>query len=340
MRFLDEVIITVCSGDGGAGASSFRREKFVTEGGPDGGDGGDGGSVYFRAENSFNTLYHLRGKRFYKAEHGVHGKGRRMTGRRGQDIDVIVPVGTLIKNQKTGEILADLVNTDQRIKIAQGGKGGLGNWHFKNSINQVPTYSQKGLPGEELKLALELKSVADVGIVGFPNAGKSTFISVVSRAKPEIADYPFTTLIPNLGVVSVEQFDTFVIADIPGIIEGAHEGTGLGLKFLKHIERTKVFLHMIEFNSEEPIEALRERYDIINRELLQYDATLGDRPHVIAISKLDMIDDDDDYDRVKALFSDITSEIYFISSPLHEGTQKLVYALYDRVKKLRAAETK
>jgi len=335
MKFIDEVKITVISGNGGTGSSSFRREKFVPRGGPDGGDGGNGGSVYFVATTSYNTLYHLKGRRVYKAKHGKPGQGNRRTGARGEDVIINLPLGTIIKNLETGEVITDLLEPDKKVLILKGGKGGLGNWHFKNSINQAPKYSQSGIEGESLEINLELKSVADVGLVGYPSAGKSTLISVVSNAKPEIADYPFTTLTPHLGVVSIDRWTNFVIADIPGIIEGAHKGKGLGIKFLKHIERTKIFLHLIEYDIHISHEEILDRYKKINNELLKYKNEMGERPYFIAISKIDMIEDDNAYEELKELFKPYTDKLFFISAPLQEGTKELINALFERLQELR-----
>jgi len=334
MKFIDEVKITIISGNGGTGSSSFRREKFVPRGGPDGGDGGDGGSVYFIATTSYNTLYHLKGRRVYKSKHGRPGQGNRKTGARGEDVIIKLPLGTIIRDAETNEIIMDLLEPDKKVLILKGGKGGLGNWHFKNSINQAPKYSQSGIEGETQELKLELKSVADVGLVGYPSAGKSTLISVVSNAKPEIADYPFTTLIPHLGVVSMDNWTTFVIADIPGIIEGAHQGKGLGIKFLKHIERTKIFLHIIEYDIHVSHEELLNRYKNINNELLKYKDEMGERPYFIAISKIDMIEDDNAYNELKELFKPYTDKLFFISAPLQEGTQELINALFKKLQDL------
>jgi GTP-binding protein len=338
MKFLDEVIVTISSGKGGAGATSFRREKFVPEGGPDGGDGGDGGAVRFIGSNSYNTLYHLRQNRYYKATDGTPGKGQKKSGKGGEDVVLYVPCGTIIKNAETDEILVDITEHNQEVVLLKGGKGGLGNWHFRNSINQVPHYSQPGLSGETLKIKLELKSIADVGIIGFPNAGKSTFISVVSNATPEIADYPFTTLIPHLGVVSIDYFNNFVIADIPGIIEGAHEGAGLGLEFLKHIERTKLLLHLVAYNPEESVEFLLTQYKAIQNELLKFSEDLKEKKEIIAISKIDLVNDELVFAEIKSVFSEISDEIYFISAPLHEGVKPLVLRLFQEIEQIKNRE--
>lgn len=329
MKFLDEVIITIISGNGGKGASSFRRERCVPEGGPDGGDGGNGGDVCFIGSTSFNTLYHLKTKSLYKAQDGENGKPNKMTGKRGENITLYVPLGTIIKDAETDEILFDITQDGQKQIVLKGGQGGLGNWHFRNSINQAPTYSQKGLSGERLEIKLELKLVADIGIIGYPNVGKSTFISVVSNATPEVADYPFTTLTPHLGVVNMDNYTTFVIADIPGIIEGAHEGTGLGIQFLKHIERTKMFLHIVEYS--ESIDEMFEKYNIINNELYKYNEELSKRPQVIAISKSDLIIDDEIFDMIKEKFKNVSEKIFFMSAPLHQGTKEVIYYLYQQL---------
>jgi len=335
MKFIDEVKITVISGNGGPGASTFRREKYIPKGGPDGGDGGDGGSVYFMATTSYNTLYHLKGRRVYKAKHGKPGQGGRKSGAKGDDIIIKLPLGTIVKNAETGEVVADLLEENKKILIAKGGKGGLGNWHFKNSINQTPRYSQPGIPGETLELKLELKSVADVGLVGYPSAGKSTFISVVSNARPEIAPYPFTTLTPHLGVVSIDRWTNFVIADIPGIIEGAHKGKGLGIKFLKHIERTKIFLHLIEYDPNVSHKELLNRYLKINNELIKYKKEMASKPYFIAISKIDMIEYDNAYDELRELFKPYTDRLFFISAPIQEGTKELINALFQKLQEIK-----
>ena len=244
--FIDSVKLTLSSGHGGAGAVSFRREKHVILGGPDGGDGGDGGDVYFVCDNNTHTLANYKGKRAMRASDGEAGMGRRMTGKKGESLELIVPPGTAVYDAQSNELLCDMVEEGQRTLFLKGGKGGLGNFHFKNSINQAPEYAQKGMPEESVEVRLELKLIADVGLVGFPNVGKSTLISAVSNAKPQIANYEFTTLTPKLGLVEVDEFSGFVMADIPGIIEGASDGRGLGVQFLKHIERNKILLFMID----------------------------------------------------------------------------------------------
>src|SRR5947209_7326553 len=281
--FLDEAKIFVRAGDGGAGAMHFRREKFVPLGGPDGGDGGRGGDVILRADRSLNTLFAFRRKRRFSGESGSAGREARMHGRSGHDVVVDVPVGTVVRDSESGEQLGDLTAHGQTLIVARGGKGGLGNVHFKTSTNQAPGHAEKGEPGHERWLDLELKVIADVGIIGLPNAGKSTLLSVVSAARPKIADYPFTTLTPNLGVVDTGDA-TFVAADIPGLIEGAHEGVGLGHEFLRHIERTLVLLHLLDGSGPDPLHA----FESINDELSQYDAALAERRQLVVVNKMDL----------------------------------------------------
>ncbi len=282
--FIDSAKIHVKAGDGGNGVVSFRREKYVPKGGPDGGDGGNGGSVYIVADRNLTTLLDFRYAPHYKAERGAHGQGSRKSGLSGNDIIINVPCGTLIKDAETGEVLSDLTEHGAKVLIAKGGKGGRGNQHFATPTNRAPRHAEPGEPGEERTLALELKLLADVGLVGFPNAGKSTLISVLSAAKPKIADYPFTTLEPNLGIVRYQDYKSFVMADIPGIIEGASEGKGLGLKFLKHIERTKVLAILLPANSPD----LKGEYNILTSELKKFSPVLAEKPKVVVISKMDI----------------------------------------------------
>jgi len=284
--FVDSVELTLKAGKGGAGCVSFHTEKFVIKGGPDGGDGGRGGSVWFRVDNNTDTLSHLKGKRVIKAENGRPGEGRKRYGRSGKDVEVVVPPGTQVIDAETGEVLLDLTKNGERVKFLQGGKGGLGNVHFKSSTNQRPTYAQPGLPGEERVVRLEMKLIADIGLVGFPNVGKSTLISTLSNARPEIANYEFTTLTPKLGVVSVGEYDSFMMADIPGIIEGASDGRGLGLEFLKHIERTKSLLLMIDASN---YREMAYQYDTLKKELEIYSKELAQRPFAVAITKIDSL---------------------------------------------------
>jgi GTP-binding protein len=286
--FVDEVKLKVKSGKGGPGCVSFRREKFVPKGGPDGGDGGKGGDVIIECDNNTHTLVHFKGKRVLKAQNGKGGEGRKKHGADGEDLILKVPPGTIIKDANTGEVLMELTTPKERKVLLKGGKGGLGNWHFRGPRKQVPRYAQPGEEGKELDIILELKLIADVGLVGFPNAGKSTLISALSNAKPEIANYEFTTLTPKLGVVKIDEYNSFVMADIPGIIEGASEGKGLGLEFLKHIERTKIILYVIDLAS------YRDSYyqfKTLKKELEKYSQTLAKRPYAIALNKIDVAED-------------------------------------------------
>lgn len=287
--FVDNVDIFISSGNGGGGAVSFRREKFVLNGGPDGGDGGDGGDVYFEIDKNTDTLSRFRGAKHYRAKNGQPGGGKKCSGKRGEDIIIKVPPGTQVFDFETNELLYDLTLQEEKVKVLKGGKGGLGNARFKNSVNQRPTYAQSGLQGVELHIRLELKIIADVGLVGFPNVGKSTLISTISNAKPEIANYEFTTLIPNLGVVEIDEMTSFVMADIPGIIDGASEGRGLGIEFLRHIERTKILLFVIEVGGHRKLD---EQYEKLQMELKNFSQDLYCRPFGIVLSKIDTLEDD------------------------------------------------
>ena len=284
--FIDNVKLTLSSGKGGAGAVSFRTEKFVIKGGPDGGDGGRGGDVYFKVDKNSHTLANYRGKNILKAKNGRPGEGRKRHGKKGESLELVVPPGTQVIDEESGEVLLDLTEDGQRVKFLEGGKGGLGNWHFRSSTNQRPTYAQPGLPGETKVVRLELKLIADVGLVGFPNVGKSTLISTVSNATPEVANYEFTTLTPKLGVVKVDDYSSFVMADIPGIIGGASEGKGLGLDFLRHIERTRFLLFMIDLAN---YRTLEEQYDILKKELEKFSKELGSRAFAIALTRVDTL---------------------------------------------------
>ncbi|WP_292655320.1 GTPase ObgE [Nitratifractor sp.] len=288
--FVDNVELTLSSGKGGAGCVSFHTEKFVIKGGPDGGDGGRGGAVWFQVDGNTDTLSHLRGKRHIKAENGRPGEGRKRFGRSGKDTTVVVPPGTQVVDAETGELLLDLTEPGMKVKFLEGGKGGLGNVHFKSSTNQRPTYAQPGLPGQSRHVRLEMKLIADVGLVGFPNVGKSTLISTLSNARPEIANYEFTTLTPKLGVVALGEFDSFMMADIPGIIEGASDGRGLGLEFLRHIERTKTLLLMIDATN---YREMQYQYEILKEELRRYSEELAGRPFAVAITKIDALSDNE-----------------------------------------------
>jgi len=287
MKFIDEAKIYVKAGDGGRGCVSFRREKFVPRGGPDGGDGGRGGDVIIRASLGRRTLLDFKYRQHYVAKHGGHGEGSKRTGRDSDDVEIIVPVGTVIRDAETGELLADLAANGASIIIAKGGRGGRGNARFATATRQTPRFAQPGIPGEERWITLELKLLADVGIIGLPNVGKSTFISRISAARPKIADYPFTTLVPHLGVVPYGDHESFVIADIPGLIEGAHEGLGMGMQFLRHIERTSVLLHIIDISAESYQGAWHD-YELINRELGLFSPDMLKKPQVVAIGKLDL----------------------------------------------------
>ncbi len=292
MRFIDEVRILIASGSGGNGCSSFRREKYIPYGGPDGGDGGTGGSVYFEADEGLNTLVHFRGVKSFRAELGHTGMGSQCNGKDGEDLIIRVPVGTMIKNTESGELIADLTHHGQKILIAKGGRGGLGNMNFKTSTNQAPRYAQEGEPGVEMEVDLELKLLADIALVGLPNAGKSTLISVMSAARPKIADYPFTTLEPNLGVVTLGE-NSLVVADIPGLIEDASEGKGLGIKFLKHIERTSALVHLVDCSlCIDEFEAW-EFYATVRAELLKYSEKLANKKEIVCLTKTDAMSDEE-----------------------------------------------
>ena len=282
--FIDQATIRVKAGDGGHGCVAFRREKFVPKGGPSGGDGGAGGSVWIVASKRLNTLYHLQFQREWKGGRGEHGMGSNCSGEAGRDVTIELPIGSVVRDKESGEIIADLTHDGQRVLVARGGRGGWGNQHFATATRQAPRFAQDGTPGEERELFIELKLIADVGLVGLPNAGKSTLISVISAAKPKIADYPFTTLVPNLGVVKADDEQTFVVADIPGLIEGAHEGHGLGDQFLRHVERCAVLVHLVDLSANETPDHDAE---VIARELAAYSETLAEKPRVVVGSKLD-----------------------------------------------------
>ena len=284
--FYDRAKIYVRSGNGGDGMIGFRREKFVPLGGPSGGDGGKGGDIVFSVNRHLNSLFRFQKQVHYRADHGKHGNTKRRTGAQGKPLHIEVPAGTIIRNSETEELLADLTEDGQEVTILRGGRGGRGNIHFANSVNQAPRIAERGEPGVELWLSLELKLIADVGVVGVPNAGKSTLLSVVSAAKPKIANYPFTTLQPNLGVVNLEGYETMVLADIPGLIEGAAEGIGLGHEFLRHVERTKVLIHLLDGSAKEPL----EDWKMINQELAVYDMALEKRPQLVVLNKMDLPD--------------------------------------------------
>jgi GTP-binding protein len=333
--FIDRAKIHVQGGDGGNGVTAFRREKFVPRGGPSGGDGGRGGDVILVADASLNTLLHLRYNPRHIAQRGLHGEGSNRSGHQGDDLIVRVPVGTQIFEATTGDLLHDLSHDGDRWLAARGGRGGFGNAHFTTSTNRAPRYHQNGSKGEELDLQLELKLLADVGLVGFPNAGKSTFISTVSAARPKIADYPFTTLEPHLGVVDLGDFRTFVIADIPGLIEGAHTGAGLGDRFLRHIERTKLLLHLVDVSSVSGREAVND-YETVNRELASYNQDLATRPQFVIATKIDALDEPERLESLKQRAIADDKPFFAISSATGEGVREVVNAIAAKLDELNA----
>ncbi|HEX8370081.1 MAG TPA: GTPase ObgE [Pyrinomonadaceae bacterium] len=334
--FIDRAKIKIKAGDGGNGVTAMRREKFVPRGGPSGGDGGRGGSVWLEADEGLNTLLHLRYNPEHKAGRGRHGEGSNRHGKDGEDIIVKVPVGTQVFNTETNDLIFDFTEAGQRFLAAKGGKGGWGNAHFATPTRRAPKFHYTGRPGEEKELQLELKLIADVGLVGFPNAGKSTLISVISAAKPKIADYPFTTLEPNLGVVDLGDYKTFIVADIPGLIEGASEGAGLGDRFLRHVERTKLILHLVDVSSisgRNPV----EDYEIINRELANYNQDLAQRPQVVVATKIDALDEPERLENLRARAKQDDKEFLEISSVTNQGTKELVSAVAKKLGEISAA---
>ena len=327
--FIDYVEIEIKAGDGGDGAVAFRREKFVPKGGPAGGNGGKGGDVVFEANPNMLTLLDFRYKKNYKAPDGVKGGNSLKDGKGGSDFVIKVPVGTLIKEKSTGEIICDLNEAGQTFVAARGGRGGKGNSNFATSTNQTPRFAEDGKPGEEKNISLELKLLADVGLVGFPNAGKSTLISTISAAKPKIADYPFTTLEPNLGIVQYKDYRSFVVADIPGIIEGAHEGKGLGIKFLRHIERTKLLLLLIDVTSED----YQKDYDTLISELNNYSEKLAGKEVIVVLTKMDLIPEDELAEIKNIKLSGYEDEILMISAVSNYGIPELLDYLWRRIEK-------
>ena len=321
--FTDYVKIIAKAGNGGNGAISFRHEKYVAAGGPDGGDGGKGGDVYFIVDQDANTLIDFRYKKKFKAENGNNGEGARRFGKSGEDLYIKVPIGTIIKDAKTGRVLADLSEKGQKALILRGGRGGKGNSNFATATRQAPRFAQDGEDGEEKELILELKLLADVGLIGFPNVGKSTLLSIVTDAKPKIADYHFTTLDPNLGVVKKEYGDSFVIADIPGIIEGASEGVGLGIQFLRHIERTRLLLHVIDVSGSEGRDPVEDFYTI-NEELKKYSQKLSERKQIIVANKIDSMQDESLYNNLEKLAKEKGLEIFKISAATNTGIKELI----------------
>lgn len=339
MKLVDEAEITVTAGNGGNGSISFRREKFIPLGGPDGGDGGDGGNVYLQADENLNTLVDFRHQKQFRAKRGENGMSRQMYGKGGEDNTITVPVGTVVHNVETDEVIGDLTTHGETLLVARGGKGGLGNMHFKSSINRSPRRATPGGEGEVRTLRLELKLLADVGLLGFPNAGKSTFIRAVSAATPKVADYPFTTLYPNLGVVAVEPHRSFVIADIPGLIEGAAEGAGLGTLFLRHVDRTRLLLHLVDMAPMEggvelsPAEQVRK----IEQELRKYDPAMLEKPRWLVLNKADLMFEDEARAQAEAVVRELgwTQPWYMISALGREGTWPImleVQAFFDRLR--------
>jgi GTP-binding protein len=344
MKFVDEASIHIIAGKGGDGSASFRREKYIQFGGPDGGDGGDGGSVFLEGDSGLNTLVDFRHRRIYKAENGVQGKGQERYGKKGDDIYIRVPLGTIVSDEHTGLALGDVTGHGQHLLVARGGKGGLGNVHFKSSTNRAPRKFTPGEPGEDIQLHLEMKVLADVGLLGFPNAGKSTLISTVSAARPKVADYPFTTLYPNLGVVRIGMDSSFVIADIPGLIEGAAQGAGLGVQFLKHLQRTRLLLHLVEIaplDGLPPEDAVRK----LEQELVNFDSSLGEKDRWLVFTKSDILDQTE----AEAIANRVVKELnwaapwFVISSVTRSGTDELIQKAgraLDEMKELESEQQK
>jgi GTP-binding protein len=335
--FYDKVKIFVKAGDGGNGCVAFRREKYVPDGGPSGGDGGRGGNVIFRVDGGMSTLIDFRYKRHYKSERGQHGMGKDMHGRAGKDLCLRIPAGTVVRNEGTGQIIADLVTEGQEFIVAHGGRGGRGNARFAGPHNKAPTIAEKGEPGEEFWLELELKLLADVGLIGVPNAGKSTLISRISAARPKIADYPFTTVVPNLGVVKVDESFSFVVADIPGLIEGAHTGAGLGHQFLRHLERTRLLVHVLDISGMQGRDPLDD-FSVINRELSLYNPTLAQRPQLIAANKIDLPDAAENLSRLQDRLSG-EYKIIPVSALTGEGLKTLVLCIGEMLLQIPVPQT-
>ena len=337
MKFIDEVKIKVIAGDGGRGCVSFRREKFVPRGGPNGGDGGDGGDVVAVADSQLTTLLDLRYQKMYKAGRGQHGMGKDQHGRRGEDRVIKVPVGTMIRDPNAGELLADLKVAGERVIVAAGGRGGKGNAHFVSSTNRSPRYAQPGMAGTERELAIELRLLADVGIIGLPNAGKSTLIAAISAVRPKIADYPFTTVVPNLGVVGYDDGKSFVVADIPGLIEGAHEGHGLGDKFLRHVTRTSLLIHLLDASKIDEHDPLSD-WRTINRELKLFDPELMEKPQLVVANKIDLPEGRQKAELLGEKLPNASRPLIMISAATTEGVEFLVRqigAKLDEIKQQR-----
>lgn len=331
--FVDFAEIYIKAGDGGNGAVSFRREKYIPNGGPDGGDGGAGGNVVFIADTGLRTLMDFRYKRKYIAERGENGGKRNRSGKSGEDLVVKVPMGTIVKDKETGRIIADISREGQKVIIACGGRGGAGNQHFATPTRQVPNFARSGNPGQEFTAILELKMIADVGLLGFPNVGKSTLLSMVSSARPKIANYHFTTLSPNLGVVSLGEGESFVLADIPGLIEGAHEGAGLGHKFLRHVERTRLLIHVVDIAETDGRDAISD-FDVINRELELYNPELAKRPQIIAANKTDALYETDKLEKFRVEMEKRGYKVFGISAATKQGVDELIKYTYELLKTL------
>ena len=340
MKFVDEATIRVLAGNGGHGCLSFRREKYVARGGPDGGDGGHGGSVYLVADAGLNTLADFRVARKFRAEVGQGGAGRNMTGKSGEDLEVRVPQGTVVHDVDTGELICDLTADGQRQMVAEGGRGGLGNTRFKSSTNRTPRKITNGTPGESRHLKLELKVLADVGLLGMPNAGKSTLIAAMSQAKPRIADYPFTTLHPNLGVVRVGRLQSFVMADIPGLIEGAAEGAGLGIQFLKHLQRTRLLLHLVDIAPIDPEADPAREVQAITAELAKFSPDLAEKPRWLVINKIDLLSEEDLAVARQMLLDELDWDgpIYEVSAATGAGTEALGHAVMQALEEMEEDE--
>ncbi len=326
-NFVDYIKLYACSGNGGKGSVHLHREKYITKGGPDGGDGGRGGHVIVRGNENLWTLHHLKFKKHFRAGHGEHGSKSRSTGADGTDVFVEVPLGTVVRDTETNAIIFEITEHDQEIILCEGGKGGRGNWHFKSPTNQTPRYAQPGMPSEEKYVTIELKILADVGLVGFPNAGKSTLLSVITSAKPKIADYEFTTLKPNLGIVEYRDFQSFVMADIPGIIEGAAEGKGLGHYFLRHIERNSILLFLIPADADD----IKNQYDILLDELRRYNPEMLDKERIVAISKSDLLDAELEAELKQILDQEMPVDYLFISSAAQKGIVELKDLLWKQL---------
>ncbi|MFQ6006090.1 MAG: Obg family GTPase CgtA [Woeseia sp.] len=341
MKFVDEATISVQAGNGGRGCLSFRREKFIERGGPDGGDGGDGGSVYLVADESVNTLADFRVARKFKAGTGRPGAGRNRTGKSGRDLDVMVPCGTVIFDVDTGELIGDLTETGQRLMVAEAGRGGYGNTRFKSSTNRAPRKTTRGTPGEQRHLKLELKLLADVGLVGLPNAGKSTLIRAMSAARPKVADYPFTTLHPKLGVVSAGPLQSFVMADVPGLIEGAAEGAGLGMQFLKHLQRTRLLLHLVDITPIGPQSEPVSDFRAVERELKAFSEDLSQKPRWLVLNKIDLLTSEDAVSKRNGLVEELAWDgpVFETSAVSGEGTAKLARAIIRELEVLADSES-